>query len=1545
MKAESVNAVSKQSLSSSLETNNGGKYGGLIQQSIFVRTRNELLRLFSFIHTSTSTNPMIYSIVTIIRILQLIGPVISCSNQAIWPKGQKERSAISVLSVTFHLFPPDYRDSMIKLFSIIYIIINIIVLVTILVCSRYFALKANLNITLANTISLYYATFGECFHPIALNLVFEKISIVVFSVSGIINISKLLILEYCVIILALIHILLAINITSQGLSFRSASCMTVSMIPQILLFISTPIITIMYAFNSNCPHKIQPYIFFFGSIMYCSTLFIGFTCGGFVDESVNCSILSVSIAGTALSVYFGICIIKSINSNMEAMLFCIWLYTICFILWKKRFRKIKMEDLIILDQIAENDEEFELISSPSHLMRIAIAGFSTAHPTCLNWTIFKNAVDKWQKDTEVWYSFAKFIAIYPEENQTLIWIFNTVTSLKLRGNSARTLKMECIAISREREIQLSPQLKTKLNTISKQAQGTKHKLRNVWDLALQGNIGEMENALQRAADALDKCKTDYHRLLSQYPNNRFVTRAYSHFLYEVEAKLPESKEMMEKTKMLQRGVVVNQDKMQKLGLDVFHALPSEIKRKDKSMNESHPLYLSDALQVSTNDFETETIEDLDKKDNSLIREKIDNLVFPAIYQTTCFQITSFTILFLSFFSGLLVVFNYIQSDLLSPVEYIYQLSKLRHNTVFSTAFSARLVFEKLQILEESVINEKNPPKSLGGTWDIKEQLTYMMSDLSQSAQIIEDLRNFKNGEVQIENMKSILFEPQITYKMMRSPTDFIERNFSIQEAVIDLLIQCDKISKINESSITYSYLDTSPMLNPNANLDPVLRGVNEALLYFNDYIISTNNKYQNIFLYGFISIIIIIIIVFIGLMIHELKTIDQNKNETYRCLTSIPKSIVSSIADGLRTVKAESDGSSIGKDSEISKQEENMIKVFNNGTSGHTSSSNSLPIISSTILIIILHMAGTYFFFDLGTFQSTRLKQSVPHLDYLYASVDLVFGAIYSLINMAASLTEHYIKGRTTQETKNLFLSRIDDSLKYYHLSSFGGRSIDDRPFLNFVNMLDESILKSTCNVTDIKSTDLVSILKCYRVDVLYGMVSPFLKEYVVNYQSKNVTINTKDRMIRIIWDILIDPVYETFFYPMVRDIIPTITEELNEKQSTVFMIILAILIIGSVIEILLFIQIKSIDSHMRFVLMMLLHCPESVLFQTPKVRSVLSGVFTSANINAAKKNADFYDDVLQCIPDGIVCLSSQNIVCFANKSTPIILNTPDVIGKDITEILPKDRISGDISSLLTSGSKNSIQFIRDNESQTNLDIITQMINGLLTLIITDSTPTVRYNSLIAEEREKSDKLLSAILPPKLVKRVQSGEKNISFAVQSASILFIDIVEFTPWCGSLPATVVMSTLNSLFKKFDACIAKYPSMTKIKCIGDCYMAAGGIFSEINQPATHAKESVSFGLDAIQAVKDINKELGISLRIRVGINTGGPLVAGVLGIGKPTFEIFGPLISIAQQMEHHGIPMAVHISRPVYELIYGNSFNVKERGSIDIKTGSVVTYLVT
>jgi class 3 adenylate cyclase len=366
----------------------------------------------------------------------------------------------------------------------------------------------------------------------------------------------------------------------------------------------------------------------------------------------------------------------------------------------------------------------------------------------------------------------------------------------------------------------------------------------------------------------------------------------------------------------------------------------------------------------------------------------------------------------------------------------------------------------------------------------------------------------------------------------------------------------------------------------------------------------------------------------------------------------------------------------------------------------------------------------------------------------------------------------------------------------------------------------------------------------------------------------------------------------------------------------------------------------------------LLLHCPPLVVLQTPKVMAVLSGEFAVRKRDDSTRNAGFFRQVVTHIPDAIVTVDIGTLNVVEVNIAGDRLFGLDVGSVNVVEFMNSPKWSGPIASLLAVRSEDqavteSVTYQRNDAIVVNLEVTVHGMQESLVYVFRDVTSVVRCNTLIASERAKSEQLLKSILPASLVPRVQAGEKNISFAVTSATIVFMDIVRFTTWCGSKTAEKVMMILNSLFKKFDKNVSIQSTMTRIKCIGDCYMAAGGVFCQVNQPTEHAKQVVTFGLECIHAVSVMNTEMDEHLEIRVGVNTGGRVVAGVIdgGAAKPTFEILGPAINMARQMAYYGVPMKVHISRSVYELIYGDQFVVKERGTLDVKGTAVITYLVS
>jgi adenylate cyclase len=210
----------------------------------------------------------------------------------------------------------------------------------------------------------------------------------------------------------------------------------------------------------------------------------------------------------------------------------------------------------------------------------------------------------------------------------------------------------------------------------------------------------------------------------------------------------------------------------------------------------------------------------------------------------------------------------------------------------------------------------------------------------------------------------------------------------------------------------------------------------------------------------------------------------------------------------------------------------------------------------------------------------------------------------------------------------------------------------------------------------------------------------------------------------------------------------------------------------------------------------------------------------------------------------------------------------------------------------------------------------------------------------LREEQAKSETLLLNILPRSIAQKLKAEEEPIADHFGSASILFADVAEFTPWSERLPPAEVVGYLDHLFSHFDV-LAEQHGVEKIKTIGDCYMAAAGI--PTLRP-DHARALALMALDMLEAMREHEVFGHLGLELRVGINS-GPVVAGVIGRKRFLYDLWGDAVNTASRMESHGTPGRIQITRATYELLE-EEFECEPRGTIDVKgKGDVeVWYLI-
>lgn len=210
---------------------------------------------------------------------------------------------------------------------------------------------------------------------------------------------------------------------------------------------------------------------------------------------------------------------------------------------------------------------------------------------------------------------------------------------------------------------------------------------------------------------------------------------------------------------------------------------------------------------------------------------------------------------------------------------------------------------------------------------------------------------------------------------------------------------------------------------------------------------------------------------------------------------------------------------------------------------------------------------------------------------------------------------------------------------------------------------------------------------------------------------------------------------------------------------------------------------------------------------------------------------------------------------------------------------------------------------------------------------------------LLEVSRKQADDLLLNILPSSVAKRLKEGEETIADNYESASIMFVDIVNFTPISAASTPKEMVILLSELFSHFDKLVEKH-NAEKIETIGDSYMVAVGLPIRRDD---HAQIIASLALD-IQAYLEqgvvINEQ---TISCRIGINSGS-VMAGVIARKKISYNVWGDTVNTASRMESHGIPGQIQISDTTYELIKEN-FHCEPRGLIDVKgKGPMKTYLL-
>ena len=215
----------------------------------------------------------------------------------------------------------------------------------------------------------------------------------------------------------------------------------------------------------------------------------------------------------------------------------------------------------------------------------------------------------------------------------------------------------------------------------------------------------------------------------------------------------------------------------------------------------------------------------------------------------------------------------------------------------------------------------------------------------------------------------------------------------------------------------------------------------------------------------------------------------------------------------------------------------------------------------------------------------------------------------------------------------------------------------------------------------------------------------------------------------------------------------------------------------------------------------------------------------------------------------------------------------------------------------------------------------------------------IRTRRALQREEERSERLLLNVLPAPIAARLKQHEDVIADGFSEVTVLFADLVDFTQRSQRSSPEQVVQLLDDLFSAFDQ-LCRDHGLEKIKTIGDAYMVVGGLPG--HRP-NHAQAVAELALAIRKEVARRTDPTGQPLQVRIGIDT-GPVVAGVIGTDKFSYDLWGDTVNTASRMESYGIPGCIQVTSRTYQLLR-DGYRFTRRGPVDVKgKGKMTTYLL-
>ncbi|OHT03994.1 hypothetical protein TRFO_28586 [Tritrichomonas foetus] len=1273
--------------------------------------------------------------------------------------------------------------------------------------------------------------------------------------------------------------------------------------------------------------------------------------------TVECTATIISII-QAVNLYFKRVTPEIIMVVISVLL--VLLFLLFRIIYSKKIHKMMlfcdecMNDPIDAPELME--KEFR---SPIEFLSKLMLLTDKWHPYLYTWKFFEYATSKWPNSFTILYTYGKLVSFFPQMNSTMLWICSQIS--KLPSSFFRTTYLrQFSAISQSRQKSLTRKLQSKLDDIRSRINILLALLRRFWGNVLQKNTSNFWEDSDRVIRNINEIDDLLYQLTKDFPNNHEVWNEYYHFVLSIKHDLKLAHEIANKIQIISKNGQLQPDTAMSLGVQVFPNIQLFLKEYSSDLsnrydlgNDGSPFNFQNIsnnvnhsimnASYSSNEFNLFKNKDADHQLDLATQELIEHSKLGRVWVG---------ILFCTIMTGFSIFLFFIFTRKYRNAFINRQDGALKFMSKFNLLYY-HIAFVNMYVMTYPLFlsNQVKPDRS---TMDIVAPNLYTVSraipvwqcSIEMVESVITEIKNLFSEVIRcIHNINS---EEEPVKKIINLLSyTIIYNNMNLENSIIQILSDIETMLFLPITEY-YTYLEASNLYqylnNSYEALDEIFR---QSIHYSSkDY----DDSFKNVNELMVATLMLTLLLVTLPFMLQLFGLQIQNEAIS-NSFAFFPNSEIRSVITkfGMKSSKIEAD-------------------VTHVAILSHKSSDNSWEYFQLSITFfcsfvpLICGCLTTYF-------MATKFMSDAEGTTL---SISTLYMPFTELIKGMEGISKTFAYDRYIQNSENRTVGLDDAAIHLDHAhDKFSSGMWSSLSSVNKYYEYDHHSIMD--NYSDCFSSSVVKRAKSlfetfitndfpFTLDLIQGS----MKRLIINNYNSSIPQNDNQFLSLLFWFTNFSDINRNKPYFSIIENSTEATINLYRSNANIVVIVVVVFQVISCILIVFMMLIRHFQ--IRNVLRFYQDISSAALAQNHYAMYLI----TTGKNNADRVTSSFArsDAILTNIPQGVFLADKELIITDVNPAFRRMVNFGgEIKSRPLTEVVKSYNLEDhswpdfiqNLTQVFTGKCKPqfnetvNIEFTPGIVSHLQINVVSLTDNRpalegeweeiiKVAVIIEDCTEEVSAMKKIEEEQKQISKMLSKVLPKTIINDIEAGEESVAFVTQSVTIGFIQI--FTPRIWETEQRDILPFYNQVFDKIDKILNEFDLLCKVRTVSNMYMYTGGLFSKMNKPDKHADQACKFALRVMSEVVPTMKSTAPDYDLTIGIHSGGPVVAGIMSITRPSFQIIGPVTDCAQQLAINCMPGKVQVSRSVYELIFSSGFRVFDKGDTNIRGGnSVQTYIIS